>query len=217
MNRDLTEGVSEDITSYHRSNINHKSAVPKFPDNKLTDIEKQWVGYCVDKLRKVEGVDPKKIQTIAQNCVLTDRFKYKFFNPATEMDQDLGMGAMGGNKHTKPGLRIKFVLTELEQSSHMRLIRRLGHTLNFTKDLQFGMFHTALIVGNWYVEWNDNALAIVRKNSSSKAIFAFDLVMITKETDIHRCLDMIAQVCCEWNGTQTYDNKKNNCQHCKCL
>ncbi|KAF0979621.1 hypothetical protein FDP41_001289 [Naegleria fowleri] len=214
LNRDLAENVTEDVASYHRSTISHRSAIPKFPDNKLTDEEKKYVAFCIEKLKKVEGVDSKKIQTIAQNCVLHDRFKYKFFNPATEMDQDIGFGGMGAtNKRTKTGLRIKFVLTELDQSSHMRLLRRIGHTLNFTGDSQFGMFHTALIVGNWYVEWNDNSLAIVRKNSSSKAVFAFDLVIITKEADIHHCLDVIAKECCRWNGSVMYENRKANCQH----
>ena len=217
LNKELTEGCSEDLNSYHQSNIaTYRGAIPKFPDSKLTDEEKQWVAACIEKLRHMEGVDPKKIQTISQNCVLADRFKYKFFNPATEMEQDIGFGGLGtANKHTKPGLRIKFVLTEIDQSAHMRLVRRLGHTFNLAKVSPFGMFHTALIVGNWYVEWNDNSLAIVRKNSSSKAVFAFDLVLIQKEIDIHTCLDKIAQECCRWNGTQMYDNKKNNCQHCK--
>ena len=214
LNRDLGENVTDDSASYHSSNIYGKTAIPKFPDNKLSYDEKKYLAFCVDKLKKVEGVDMKKIQTIAQNCVLSDRFKYKFFNPATEMEV-LGLGANANNRHTKPGLRIKFVLTELDQSSHMRLIRRIGHTLNFTGDSQFGMFHTALIVGNWYVEWNDNSLAIVRKNSSSKAIFAFDLAILTKDVDIRHCLDVIAKECCKWNGTMIYENKKANCQHCK--
>jgi hypothetical protein len=42
----------------------------------------------------------------------------------------------------------------------MRIARRIGHTFNLVdSQIVFGMFHTALIVGNWYIEWNDNSLA----------------------------------------------------------
>ncbi|KAL9654878.1 hypothetical protein ABK040_008669 [Willaertia magna] len=212
LKNDLIEGVGYDMDqSFQQSQIQKGTAIPRFKDEKLTEDEKSKIQFCIEKLKNIEGVDPKKIQTVAQNCVLPERFKYKFFNPSNDNTNNEGIGSNKKNKVAT--LRIKFVITELDQSAHMRIVRRIGHTLNFTKDTIFGMFHTAIIIGNWYLEFNDNGLAIVRKNSSSKAVFAFDLCKIVGEREISICLDKISKECCKWNGTITYDNKKCNCQH----
>jgi hypothetical protein len=58
-------------------------------------------------------------------------------------------------------------------------------------------------------------MVVVRKNSSSKAVFAFDLAKVLEVKNIKSALKIVSKVCCKWNGTMYYDNKTANCQHCK--
>jgi hypothetical protein len=63
------------------------------------------------------------------------------------------------NKNTfmqvKKKIRIKLVIAEICKNNTQKAIRKLLSPILTTFDTQqqFGMFHSALIVGPWYLEW----------------------------------------------------------------
>lgn len=44
-----------------------------------------------------------------------------------------------------------------------------------TLNQEFGIFHTALIVGPWYLEWTDSSLCVPRRIFSGVALLSADL------------------------------------------
>jgi len=112
-------------------------------------------------------------------------------------------------------MKVKVVITEMNDTSVHRLLRRFGSLLNVKciSNLQYGMFHASLIIGPFYLEWGDNSMTIVRQKSSAKAVFAIDVAKIKGLNEVANAIDNISQVCSYWNGNKTYDNTECNCQH----
>ncbi|EFC39640.1 predicted protein [Naegleria gruberi] len=176
-----------------------------FPDKKLTPVEIDRRNYCLKKIQNLRSpIAPKLHELVAQDCVIPDRFRYKYFNP-DRVDRPV--------HPSKLGLKVKLVITEMSTSTAHRIIRRLGSTVGALKDQQFGMYHSALIVGEFYIEFCDSSIATVRKKSSSKAVFVADIHTFRDQKEITDAFKIISEVVCEWNGTKTYDNRKANCQH----
>lgn len=58
-------------------------------------------------------------------------------------------------------LRVKLVITEICHSDAQKTIRKIiSPVISSIPNLnnKFGMFHTAIIVGPWYLEWCDTSL-----------------------------------------------------------
>mmetsp|Transcript_2375 Transcript_2375/g.3452 ORF Transcript_2375/g.3452 Transcript_2375/m.3452 type:complete len:359 (+) Transcript_2375:57-1133(+) len=83
--------------------------------------------------------------------------------------------------------------------------------LNITSE--FGLFHTALIVGPWYIDWNNSSICRPRMCQSRAAIIALDINNNITKINIDQSLDKLADVILEWNICKAYDQKKENCQH----
>lgn len=62
-------------------------------------------------------------------------------------------------------IKVKLVIAEICKSSAQKAIRKMLSPILTKLDLQqqFGMFHSALIIGPWYLEWNNSSLCIPRK------------------------------------------------------
>ncbi|KAL9648942.1 hypothetical protein ABK040_008322 [Willaertia magna] len=176
----------------------------------LLPYENEWFNSCKKKLEE-NGIFSDTLAL--QNMTIPEKFKYNFFNPAKEWDNIVDYGIFKRDISTKPPqLSVKFVLTELNTSLLKRLERNIAHATNLTKETQFGLFHAALTVGNWYLEFNDDSLINIRHISSTKAVFVIDLFTLTDQITVNEKIGELANFCCKWNGTVKYDQKTNNCQ-----
>ena len=66
-------------------------------------------------------------------------------------------------------IKIKLIIVEISHTKKEQNIRKFLSPIATTlgKNPQFGMFHSALVVGPWYLEWNNSSLCIPRKCYSS--------------------------------------------------
>jgi hypothetical protein len=76
----------------------------------------------------------------------------------------------------------------------------------------FGLFHSALIVGPWYLEFTDASLVIPRKCYSQAAVLAAEVSHYFEGPQVSEAIDIISNVICHWNAHITYSSTKNNCQ-----
>lgn len=109
-------------------------------------------------------------------------------------------------------LRIKLVVTEFVHSDREKTLRRvLSPIISSIPTLrsEFGMFHTALIVGPWYLEWTDSSLCIPKKICSSMALISADIdsIIMTK-AGLEEVADKIAEVIVRWNVNNVYVNAR---------
>jgi len=74
-------------------------------------------------------------------------------------------------------VKVKLVIAEICKSDTQKAIRKMLSPVltKLDQQQQFGMFHSALVVGPWYLEWNNSSLCIPRKCYSSAAMLAADL------------------------------------------
>ncbi|KAL9645563.1 hypothetical protein ABK040_000626 [Willaertia magna] len=190
-----------------------------FPEDVLSESEKKAISNCLKKLDSaMKDFSKNLIICTAQNFALPDRYKYKFFHPGLKRKMDDVSSVMEVRKPSsskKPSLPIKLVITALSDTQYHRLVRRFSHFTKIATNEEkggFGMFHTALVIGNNYLEWNDNSLACVRSISSSRAIFVCQLKSFP-ESEIDNAISKVCKVCCLWNANHLYDVNKHNCQH----
>lgn len=126
-------------------------------------------------------------------------------------------------------LKVKLVIVEIHNSASQRTFRRVLSPLMDTFNIspQFGLFHSALIVGPWYLEWNDSCLVVPSmtifeyfdvltflqgKCYSGAAVLAADVEKYFKGPQVSIALDRISNVICEWNANYQYSQQKHNCQ-----
>ncbi|KAL9648865.1 hypothetical protein ABK040_003795 [Willaertia magna] len=124
------------------------------------------------------------------------------------------------NMELKDKIRIKLLVTETARNSTDRTIRQLLSPVLDTFNVlpEMGMFHTALIVGPWKLEWNDSGLIVPRKIMSQAAVITADIDYISSMDRLDFVIDNLAKVICKWNVTMNYKqtggdkSKYGNCQ-----
>jgi hypothetical protein len=132
-----------------------------------------------------------------------------------QMKQDVAEYESILNVRDEEFLRIKLVIVEIHQNATQRTFRKILSPIMDAFDMSptFGLFHSALIVGPWYLEWNDSSLIVPRKCYSGAAILAAD---VSKEfkggKEVKDALDKMADVICRWNGNYQYSQNTKNCQ-----
>lgn len=111
-------------------------------------------------------------------------------------------------------VKIKLVVAEICKSDTQKAIRKMLSPVLTKLDhqQQFGMFHSALVVGPWYLEWNNSSLCIPRKCYSSAAMLAADLEFGGIQLDLEDTIKKISKVIINWNVTKQYNQNENNCQ-----
>ncbi|KAL9644048.1 hypothetical protein ABK040_005516 [Willaertia magna] len=109
------------------------------------------------------------------------------------------------------------VLSKLQNNSSMKsLTSKISKDESFIVDnsdkgcSSFGMFHSALIVGQWLIEWNDSGLCVPRKTLSKAALFCADLEPITTLQSLDQALEKLAEIIVEWNTTKKYKSMGGN-------
>ena len=63
-------------------------------------------------------------------------------------------------RNLKSKIRIKLVIAEVATSNTRKNVRKLISPFLSKLDLfpEFGMFHSALMVGPWLIEWNNSGM-----------------------------------------------------------
>ena len=101
------------------------------------------------------------------------------------------------------------------QQEVRKLISPIVSDFNMTK---IGLFHTALLIGPWFIEWNDSGLCIPRKCLSRSAFLTIDIGDIKTMESLESVRDKISDVIVYWNTNVQYTSygkaKKGqgNCQ-----
>jgi len=115
---------------------------------------------------------------------------------------------------SKQTVKVKLVVAEICKSDAQKALRKMLSPIltKIDHQQQFGMFHSALVVGPWYLEWNNSSLCIPRKCYSSAAMLAADLDFGGIEFEINDTIEKVAQVIIDWNTNRTYNQKSANCQ-----
>jgi hypothetical protein len=120
------------------------------------------------------------------------------------------------NNVIKSKLKIKFIVAEIVHSDRQLLARKFFSPITnaFGIGGQLGLFHSALVVGPWYLEWNNSSICIPRRCYSSAALLAIDLKEnVIQEINVDEAIDKISKVICKWNTEKIYDRLTCNCQH----
>jgi hypothetical protein len=128
------------------------------------------------------------------------------------------------NSKPEQQLKVKLIVTEIAHTDSLKTARKLlSPVISSVPSLsdKFGMFHTSLIVGPWFLEWTDSGLCTPKKISSSMALLTLDVDVISlPKQDIQSIARKIAEVVVEWNVNYTYCNyritgkkeREGNCQ-----
>jgi len=133
--------------------------------------------------------------------------------------------------YTQPHAEIpvRLIITEILNSQSQKTLRSLLSPITSavpSLSQEFGMFHTALVVGPWYIEWTDSSLCIPRKIHSGAAILSADVDPVNVslgegvENSLTLMADKLADIICEWNIAKIYKNysigtKKENEANCQ--
>lgn len=113
-------------------------------------------------------------------------------------------------------VKVKLVIAEIAKSGNEKKFRRIFSPIatNLHMMGDFGWFHSALVIGPWYIEWNSSGLCIPRKCYSSAALLAIDVgTPIKNKVKLKEMIDKLAGVIVRWNTTKEYSQKSANCQH----
>eukprot|EP00761_Pharyngomonas_kirbyi_P002997 gb/GECH01003001.1/.p1 GENE.gb/GECH01003001.1/~~gb/GECH01003001.1/.p1 ORF type:complete len:406 (+),score=99.21 gb/GECH01003001.1/:1-1218(+) len=103
-------------------------------------------------------------------------------------------------------VKIKLAIIENEPSPFQRNIREfISPIISHTKLApKFGIFHTALVIGPWKLEWNDSAICIPRRCVSRNAILTADIGVLRTRHDVDTVIEQLARVITFWNGNMFY-------------
>ncbi|KAG2388976.1 hypothetical protein C9374_014376 [Naegleria lovaniensis] len=206
----------DDLVIDIMNELNEDSEVcpcPAWDENQFSAEQRQAFAFCMHKLDFIpESIDKnsKSKATICQNLTFPNRFMYEYLNPRRIESYKMEIRQLMVHE---PKMKVRLVITVLSETAQLRLVRKFGANIGLSGDTACGMFHTALIVGPWYLEWGDKSLAIVRKHSSSRAVFVATIGEIKGTEKVNQQLVALAMLCAEWNGTKMYDIKDCNCQH----
>lgn len=80
------------------------------------------------------------------------------------------------------------------------------------------MFHTALIIGKWLIEWNSGEICIPRYPLSLSSMLSFDIgeIEINSPEDLERVRDIISEFITGWNINMYYSNVSKESNHGNC-
>jgi hypothetical protein len=117
-------------------------------------------------------------------------------------------------------VKIKLVVVDqMKDSSIQQEIRKLiSPIISDLNVTSVGLFHTALLIGPWFIEWNDSALCIPRKCSSKSAFLTIDIGEIKSLESLEVVRDKLSDVIVYWNSNIEYatfgkkSSKSGNCQ-----
>jgi len=115
----------------------------------------------------------------------------------------------------KDKIKVKLVIAEIAKTSREKTVRKVLSPIisTFNMNPTFGFFHSALIIGPWYIEWNSSSLVVPRRCYSNAAIVAIDIPSQLELLGVDTVVDRLSEVIAEWNIHKSYNQTKANCQH----
>eukprot|EP01080_Neovahlkampfia_damariscottae_P004382 gene4382-7757_t len=148
---------------------------------------------------------------------------YQDVSPTTEDSEEIKemvlQTKLNPNFNLKKELKLKLLISEVATNQTTKDLRELFSpflaSLNVSPEL--GLFHSALMIGPWILEWNSSSLCIPRKCVSSMALISADLEAITTTKQIEETVDIIAKHVVKWNCSKIYEarEKKENGKNCQ--
>jgi len=119
----------------------------------------------------------------------------------------------------KKEVKIKLIISELASSKSKKAQRMLlSPVMNtFHVGPKLGLFHCALMVGPFLIEWNNSAICIPRKCVSTAALVSADINSISTSTKVEETVAVLAKVITDWNVRNSYATfgKKSNEGNCQ--
>mmetsp|Transcript_11798 Transcript_11798/g.17519 ORF Transcript_11798/g.17519 Transcript_11798/m.17519 type:complete len:619 (+) Transcript_11798:620-2476(+) len=114
-------------------------------------------------------------------------------------------------------LPVKLVLSELRVSRMRRMVMNQFGPLvtNYSNMNTIGglCFHSGLVIGPYYFEWNASELVIPRNPSSRLGFISLEIDRINLKDFKDNIREKIANFMVNWNATRQYANVGNNCQN----
>lgn len=127
-------------------------------------------------------------------------------------------------------LGVKIVITDIyeeEQRGRKKLRTIISPIMNtvFPSQMrklgEFGLFHVAIIIGPWYLEWSTSEIVVPKlRFASRKALVCFDIPNLTyiKFKEFKKMVKKLVNVIYKWNTKYCYQDiyekdKGGNCQH----
>lgn len=112
----------------------------------------------------------------------------------------------------KSKVKVKLILTNIETNDTLRKV--LSPFINFlnTKSLEYGLFHTALIVGPFYLEWNDSSLCLPKKiMKSGRSFISIEIGEIEiKTSEMLEIINPLSKIISDYNVNYQYSRQKTN-------
>ncbi|KAL9657543.1 hypothetical protein ABK040_000970 [Willaertia magna] len=214
-------------TTSSSSGIPQSNSNPKFskysptdtiPLDHLYEDEERYVGYVKPKLLNcyefynMKGIKPSSVlyssnlDADAQTLACKDRFIYHYFGFVSEASHHNLRDV-----DTPTSLQIKLVISEIPADDLYRKVASL------ISGADFGITHTALLMGQWRIEWFDTSLVSIKPtinfNKDSNTIAVIDLGTLGTKEEIHEAFKLITDICVTYNCTKEYNNLNCNCQH----
>ncbi|KAG2393833.1 hypothetical protein C9374_003597 [Naegleria lovaniensis] len=115
------------------------------------------------------------------------------------------------NPTLEKSIKIKLIVTDMHHHNKTKqTIRQIISPLLSPSAIlpAFGMFHTALVISEFKLEWTDSSLCIPRKLTSQSSFFSADIEEITTANDLEDIVKKISEVICRWNSTMIYSERR---------
>ncbi|EFC43428.1 predicted protein [Naegleria gruberi] len=138
-----------------------------------------------------------------------------------EEDIRLGEKDPGLNKILEQNtVKVKIVISEIAKTKGKKAFRRMLSPVLSKLDMlpELGMFHSALQIGPWLIEWNNSAICVPRKCVSSAAMLSADIEQLQTNEDVRNVVEKLSKVIVKWNTSMSYKErdtepgKSGNCQ-----
>ncbi|EFC49954.1 predicted protein [Naegleria gruberi] len=173
----------------------------QYPEDKLSYKELDARDIFVQKLKylKCEKKNPRQLETIAQDCVLKERFKRRFLYrnrglSDTQSKGDcvlsIGIGVVAVNDHFQH-----------------RVLEKYPNEENGP------FFQLVPVVGNRYFAWNDSSIITVGHKVKAEVTTLVDLVKLVNQEQVEKIFNDVAEECCYWNLEKLFCFDTNNSYH----
>nr|CAG4713537.1 unnamed protein product [Naegleria fowleri] len=138
-------------------------------------------------------------------------------------EQDIIIGTKDPNLNKileQNTVKVKIVISEIARTKGRKAFRRMMSPILSRLDLlpELGMFHSAIQIGPWLIEWNNSAICVPRKCVSSAAMLSADIEQLQTNEDVRKVVEKLSAVIVKWNTTMQYKErdtepgKSGNCQ-----
>eukprot|EP01080_Neovahlkampfia_damariscottae_P006600 gene6600-10763_t len=182
---------------------------PEFAQTKTAMDKIEQLNAKINSSKKESAFSSGTESTVKED----DDFKFDDIDfDFDEIEQDAKKPEM---KISGDVVKIKLVIAEICKSDAQKAIRKMLSPIltKIDNQQQFGMFHSALVVGPWYLEWNNSSLCIPRKCYSSAAMLAADLDFKGNVSfKLDETIKKISKVIIDWNVNREYNQRNANCQ-----